>query len=308
MPLGPGRDFGTYAGAFVELFQSDPIDLGYVLGRTPVAPLVTGGLLAPFDGALAEPGMSLLYAGSILAWFLAARRFGGAAALLTVVVLLAYPELRDSLPRDRVGLRLRDGLRGLVAARSARRRSTDDRRIRRARRRRGGADSRPATEPGARRPRAARVRARRDVAVSARVGGCVRRALGCASSGCGPCTTASASATTRYRAPETRTGRSTASTCSTSSFARTTARPRRRWRTRCAQTSSRTSRTARTGSRSTSSSRIRRRACSKISARSRTDAGAGTRISGSFGTSPSRRSVPIRARMHGEWRGRRESC
>ncbi len=91
MPLGPGRDFGTYAGAFVELFQSDPIDLGYVLGRTPVAPLVTGGLLTPFDGALAEPGMSLLYAGSILAWFLAARRFGGAAALLTVVVLLAYP-------------------------------------------------------------------------------------------------------------------------------------------------------------------------------------------------------------------------
>ena len=82
---------GRTRGAFVELFQSDPIDLGYVLGRTPIAPLVTGGLLAPFDGALAEPGMSLLYAGSILAWFLAARRFGGAAALLTVVVLLAYP-------------------------------------------------------------------------------------------------------------------------------------------------------------------------------------------------------------------------
>ncbi len=42
MPLAPGRDFGTYVGTFVELFQSDPIDLGYVLGRTPVAPLVTG--------------------------------------------------------------------------------------------------------------------------------------------------------------------------------------------------------------------------------------------------------------------------
>jgi hypothetical protein len=91
MPLSRGRDFGTYVGAFIELFQPDPIDLGYVLGRTPIAPLVTGGLLAPLDGALAEPGMSLLYAGSILAWFLAARRFGGAAALLAVVVLLAYP-------------------------------------------------------------------------------------------------------------------------------------------------------------------------------------------------------------------------
>ena len=91
MPLAAGRDFGTYVGAFVELFQSDPIDLGYVLGRTPVAPLVTGALLTPFDGALAEPVMSLLYAGSILAWFLAARRFGGAAALATALLLLAYP-------------------------------------------------------------------------------------------------------------------------------------------------------------------------------------------------------------------------
>jgi hypothetical protein len=91
MPLGSGRDFGTYVGAFVELFQSNPIDLGYVLGRTPVAPLVTGALLVPFDGGLAEPAMSLLYAGSILAWFLAARRFGGAAALVTALLLLAYP-------------------------------------------------------------------------------------------------------------------------------------------------------------------------------------------------------------------------
>jgi dolichyl-phosphate-mannose-protein mannosyltransferase len=91
MPLARGRDFGTYVGAFVELFQSDPIDLGYVLGRTPVAPLVTGALLVPFDGALAEPAMSLLYAASILAWFLAARRFGGAAALVTALIVLAYP-------------------------------------------------------------------------------------------------------------------------------------------------------------------------------------------------------------------------
>jgi len=91
MPLAGGRDFGTYVGAYVELFQSDPVDLGYVLGRTPLAPLVTGGLLVPFAGALAEPLMSALYAGSILAWFLAARRFGGAAGLLGAVILLAYP-------------------------------------------------------------------------------------------------------------------------------------------------------------------------------------------------------------------------
>ena len=91
MPLIGGRDFGTYLGAFVELFQSDPIDLGYVLGRTPIASLVTGGLLVPFDGALAEPVMSLLYAASILAWFLVARTFAGAAGLLAAVLLLVYP-------------------------------------------------------------------------------------------------------------------------------------------------------------------------------------------------------------------------
>ncbi len=91
MPLAGGRDFGTYLGAWVELFQSDPIDLGYVLGRTPVAPLVVGGLLDFAGGALAEPAVSLLYAGSIIAWFLAARTFGGRAALLATVVLLLYP-------------------------------------------------------------------------------------------------------------------------------------------------------------------------------------------------------------------------
>jgi hypothetical protein len=91
MPLARGRDFNTYVGAYVQLFQSDPIDLGYVLGRTPVSPLVVGGLLDIAGGALAEPAMSVLYAASIVAWFLAARSFGGRAALATAVVLLAYP-------------------------------------------------------------------------------------------------------------------------------------------------------------------------------------------------------------------------
>ena len=91
MPLARGRDFGTYVGAYVELFQRHPIDLGYVLGRTPIAPLVTGALLDAAGGVLAEPAMSVLYALSIVAWFLAARRFGPLAAVLVTVVLLAYP-------------------------------------------------------------------------------------------------------------------------------------------------------------------------------------------------------------------------
>jgi hypothetical protein len=91
IPLGRGRDFGTYVGAYVELFQRHPIDLGYILGRTPVAPLVTGVLLDFAGGALAEPGVSVLYALSITAWFLAARRFGAVPAVVLAVFLLAYP-------------------------------------------------------------------------------------------------------------------------------------------------------------------------------------------------------------------------
>jgi len=91
MPLAPGRDYGTYVGGYIELFQRHPIDLGYVLGRTPIAPLVTGGLLDLAGGALAEPAVSVLYALSIVAWFLAARSFGPRAAVLVAVVVLAYP-------------------------------------------------------------------------------------------------------------------------------------------------------------------------------------------------------------------------
>ena len=91
IPLGPGRDLGTYLGAYVQLFQAHPIDLGYVLGRTPISSLVVGGLLQFAGGALAEAAASLLFAGSIVAWFLAARRFSSRAALLTAVALLLYP-------------------------------------------------------------------------------------------------------------------------------------------------------------------------------------------------------------------------
>ena len=91
IPLGPGRDFGTYLGGYLQLFHDHPIDLGYLLGRTPIATVVVGGLLDLGGGALAEPVISLLYAGSIVAWFLAARTFGGRAALLTAIVLVAYP-------------------------------------------------------------------------------------------------------------------------------------------------------------------------------------------------------------------------
>ncbi|MER3412471.1 MAG: hypothetical protein C4305_09390, partial [Thermoleophilia bacterium] len=91
LPLAPGRDFGTYLGAYVELFQAHPIDLGYVLNRTPIAPLVMGGLLDLAGGALAAPAMSLLFAASVTAWFAAARAVSGAGAVLVAGVLLLWP-------------------------------------------------------------------------------------------------------------------------------------------------------------------------------------------------------------------------
>ena len=52
IPLGPGRDLGTYLGDYLQLFQSHAIDLGYVLGRTPVGLAATGGLSAADAAAL----------------------------------------------------------------------------------------------------------------------------------------------------------------------------------------------------------------------------------------------------------------
>jgi hypothetical protein len=91
LPLGGGRDLFTYLGAYAQLFQHHPIDLGYTLDRMPIASLVVGGLLDAARGALAEPVVSLLYAGSVAAWFLAARMFSARAAVLAVVVLFLYP-------------------------------------------------------------------------------------------------------------------------------------------------------------------------------------------------------------------------
>ena len=91
LPLAGGRDLATYLGTYVQLGWSHPVDLGYVLGRTPLSPLFIGGLLALAHGALAEPFVSLLYAASVTAWFVTARRFSAKAGWLTVVVLLLYP-------------------------------------------------------------------------------------------------------------------------------------------------------------------------------------------------------------------------
>jgi hypothetical protein len=50
IPLAGGRDLATYLGAYIQLGWAHPADLGYVLGRTPLSPLVMGGILQLANG------------------------------------------------------------------------------------------------------------------------------------------------------------------------------------------------------------------------------------------------------------------
>jgi hypothetical protein len=61
-----------------------------MLTRTPLSPLVVGGLLDA-GSVVAEIGAAALYALSIASWFAVARRFGPATAVATAVALLLYP-------------------------------------------------------------------------------------------------------------------------------------------------------------------------------------------------------------------------
>ena len=89
-PLADGRDLGTYLRAAFEL-RSDPVVFpNGMLTRAPVTGVVSEGLLAagPF---VAEAAMALLYAASIVCWWLVARRVGPGAGIVVAIALLAYP-------------------------------------------------------------------------------------------------------------------------------------------------------------------------------------------------------------------------
>ena len=75
-PLTAGRDLDEYLLAYTQMFDHDVLLPWSMLFRTPIAPLVAGGLLDPLGGVLAEPAMAILYAGSIVCWAVAARRTG----------------------------------------------------------------------------------------------------------------------------------------------------------------------------------------------------------------------------------------
>ncbi|MEX2049125.1 MAG: glycosyltransferase family 39 protein [Gemmatimonadota bacterium] len=90
LPLSEGRDLGRYLLVYAQLFDGHVVYPYSLATRTPVTPLVAGGLL-DLGPVAAEIGAALLYAVSILAWCSVARRFGPAAAIATAAALLTYP-------------------------------------------------------------------------------------------------------------------------------------------------------------------------------------------------------------------------
>jgi hypothetical protein len=90
LPLHEGRDLPRYLLFYAELFHAHVVYPFVMASRTPVTPIVAGGLLDA-GPIVAELAAALLYALSIAAWFSVARRYGPLAALATAAALLLYP-------------------------------------------------------------------------------------------------------------------------------------------------------------------------------------------------------------------------
>jgi hypothetical protein len=90
-PLVGGRDLDEYLYGYVQFFDWHPVLPWSMLFRTPVPGIVDGVALDVADGFFAEPLMGVLYAGSVVAWAVAARAFGMRAAVLVAVALLLFP-------------------------------------------------------------------------------------------------------------------------------------------------------------------------------------------------------------------------
>jgi hypothetical protein len=91
LPVIPGRDFGTYIGYYVQVWDWHSVVPMSMLFRTPLAPVVVGGTLDLMGGWGLETVMALLFAASVLAWTRTALAFGPRTALLTAAALLVYP-------------------------------------------------------------------------------------------------------------------------------------------------------------------------------------------------------------------------
>jgi hypothetical protein len=90
-PMTHGRDTWDYLAYYLELPHRHALFPQLMAYRTPIAPLLVGGSMSLGGNQLLEVVMGLLYAGSILTYAVAARRFGTLSALLVPAAILAYP-------------------------------------------------------------------------------------------------------------------------------------------------------------------------------------------------------------------------
>jgi Dolichyl-phosphate-mannose-protein mannosyltransferase len=90
-PLIGGRDLDEYLYGYVQFLDWHPLLPWSMLFRTPVPAIVDGTALDFAGGFFVEPLMAVLFAGSVVAWSVAARAFGVRAGLLVAAALLVYP-------------------------------------------------------------------------------------------------------------------------------------------------------------------------------------------------------------------------
>src|SRR3954466_14365357 len=84
-PLIGGRDLDEYLYDYVQFLDWHPLLPWSILFPTPAPGLIDGAALDVAGGFFAQPLMAVLYAGSVVAWTVAAREFGGRAALLVAL-------------------------------------------------------------------------------------------------------------------------------------------------------------------------------------------------------------------------------
>ena len=91
-PAQAGRDLGVYLRYYAQLGPGGTVFPWAMLTRTPVAPVIAGGVLALGGGLLVDVLLVLLFAGSILAWSAVALICGGKrAAVAAATALVLYP-------------------------------------------------------------------------------------------------------------------------------------------------------------------------------------------------------------------------
>lgn len=92
-PVAPGRDLPAYLVVYVDFWSAEPVLPWAMANRTPITPLVVGGILDTGSPVLVVVLAALLFAGTVLLHARTALRFGRGPAVLVGVALLLFPGL-----------------------------------------------------------------------------------------------------------------------------------------------------------------------------------------------------------------------